>query len=86
MENNVFYCQDYVYTGLLPSNRSPSFVGRVCEWNVFTDPLPSNVCTRHSISIPKLRRHIHHSFFPKSEVAGSFETLVHIDQITFRCS
>jgi hypothetical protein len=37
-----------VFTAPLPSNRRP-IVERVCCGNVFTNPLPSNGYTRHSI-------------------------------------
>jgi hypothetical protein len=52
---NVFCCQKCVFTGQLRSNECPSIVERLCCWNVFTDPLPSNGYIRHNIKYATLR-------------------------------
>jgi hypothetical protein len=54
-ENAVFWCQEWMFNGLLPSNNCHSIVEGFCCGNVFTDPLPSNGHTRHNIMLRKIQ-------------------------------
>jgi hypothetical protein len=70
MENTVFFCQERVFTGTLPSNGCLSIAERVCYRNVFTNPSPSNGCTCHvapslRLFIPNNLQTYRHSFSSK---------------------
>jgi hypothetical protein len=46
---SVFFCQECVFIGPLPSNGCPSIVESVCFGNVFIEPLRNNGHMRHNI-------------------------------------